>query len=106
MAQNWRCRQGEIDLIVSDGRVLVFVEVRSRRGVGWGTPLESVDARKRTRLIRLARCFLAAARRPEPIVRFDVIGVRVDGDRPTLEHVEGAFDVGTPGGGDVRWRQN
>ena len=96
IARNWRCRGGELDLVVSDGTTVVFVEVRSRRGDRCGTPLESVHARKRERLARLAHRFLALQPRPEALVRFDVIGVRLDRDPPQLEHVERAFDVQGP----------
>jgi putative endonuclease len=93
VARNYRCRAGEIDLVALDGPVLVFVEVRSRRGERAGTPLESVDARKRSRLVRVARHFLAARGWADRDARFDVIGVRFDADPPALEHVEAAFEV-------------
>jgi putative endonuclease len=96
LARNWRCRGGELDLVVSNGTTVVFVEVRSRRGSCCGTPLESVDARKRERLARLALRFLATWPCREPLARFDVIGVRLDRDPPQLDHVERAFDVQSP----------
>jgi len=93
LARNFRCRAGEIDLVAEDGRVLVFVEVRSRRGSGQGTPLESVDGRKQARVVRVARQFLAARGWTERDARFDVIGVRFDTTPPAVEHVPGAFEV-------------
>jgi len=93
LARNWRCRSGELDLVASNGTTIVFVEVRSRRSDRCGTPLESVDARKRQRLAQLARRFLAMHPRPERLVRFDVIGIRLDHDPPQLEHIEQAFDA-------------
>src|SRR6185503_7901057 len=60
VARNYRCRAGEIDLVALDGSVVVFVEVRSRRGVVAGTPLESVDGRKQAQVARVARHFVAA----------------------------------------------
>src|SRR5262249_33433867 len=59
VARNYRCRAGEIDLVALDGATVVFVEVRSRRGITFGTPLESVDARKQARVARVARQFVA-----------------------------------------------
>lgn len=94
LARNFRCRAGEIDLIAEDGRTLVFVEVRSRRGDRLGTPLESVDARKQARIARVARVFLAGHGLGDRDARFDVIGVRFDADPPAVEHVTGAFEVG------------
>jgi putative endonuclease len=93
VARNYRCRSGEIDLVALDGPVLVFVEVRSRRGSSAGTPLESVDGRKQFQLGRVARYFLASRGWQERDARFDVIGIRFDVDPPALEHVRGAFEV-------------
>jgi putative endonuclease len=93
VARNYRCRAGEIDLIALDGPVLVFIEVRSRRGDCAGTPLESVDGRKQVQVARVARHFLAAHGWQERTARFDVIGVRFDREPPAVEHVEGAFEV-------------
>jgi len=94
VARNYRCRAGEIDLVALDGRVLVFVEVRSRSGPEFGTPLESVDFRKRSRLARVARQFLAERGWYDRDARFDVIGIRFDDDPPRVEHVQGAFELG------------
>jgi putative endonuclease len=93
VARNYRCRLGEIDLVALDGPLLVFVEVRSRRGELAGTPLESVDVRKQTRVARVAQHFLAARGWTDRDARFDVIGVRFDTDPPAVEHVPGAFEL-------------
>jgi putative endonuclease len=87
VARNVRTRHGEIDLIAWDGSVLAFVEVKTRRasarGSGWrADPLEGLRGRQRARLRRLAVTWLAegAARRPAArTIRFDAIGVTVDG---------------------------
>jgi putative endonuclease len=94
VARNYRCRAGEIDLVALDGAVLVFVEVRSRRGPEFGTPLESVDWRKQARVGRVAQQFLAERRWLDRAARFDVIGVRFDAEPPAVEHVRGAFELG------------
>ena len=93
VVRNFRCRAGEIDLVALDGDTIVFVEVRSRTGSGRGTPLESVDGRKQAQVGRVARYFLAAHGWHERSARFDVVGVRLDADPPTVEHVRGAFDL-------------
>ena len=79
VSRNWRCRDGEIDLVVIDpGGVLVICEVKTRTSVAFGTPLEAVTTTKQKRLRRLAARWLSDARtqgvklRP---VRFDVAGV-------------------------------
>ncbi len=81
---NFRCAQGEIDVIASEpseaGDVLVFLEVKTRHGLGHGTPSEAVDARKRQRLVNAAQAYLGklAAGGEEPACRFDVAEVFVD----------------------------
>jgi len=94
VARNYRCRLGEIDLVALDGRVVVFVEVRSRRGDRVGTPLESVDGRKQARVARVAQHFCAAHGWHDRDARFDVIGIRFDAEPPAVEHVRGAFELG------------
>jgi putative endonuclease len=71
LERNWRCRMGEIDLIADDAGVLVFAEVRMRRGFGFGGAGESVTAAKRGRLVAAARAYLS--RRAETRCRFDVL---------------------------------
>lgn len=56
--RNWRCPAGEIDMVVEDGGCLVFVEVRARRGQGYGTPEESVTSAKQARLVEVAQTYL------------------------------------------------
>lgn len=92
LERRYRTRLGEVDLIASAGDTLVFLEVKTRRGDRFGSPLESVNARKRERLARAAAQYLATGRRSETTVRFDVIGiVWPDRGRPVLDHVEDAF---------------
>jgi putative endonuclease len=88
LARNWRCREGELDLIVRAGRLYVFCEVKSRSSVAFGAPVEAVTHDKQQRLRRLAARWLdsdapALARE----IRFDVAAV-LNG---RLEVLEGAF---------------
>ncbi len=71
LERNYRCRLGEIDLILADGPVLVFVEVRLRRNPGYGGAAASITAAKRQRILRAARHYLSG--KPEPTCRFDVV---------------------------------
>ncbi|MDG1580747.1 YraN family protein [Pseudomonas sp. GOM6] len=76
LARNWRCRGGELDLVMLDGDTVVFVEVRYRRHAAWGGALESVDARKRQRLILAAELFLQRESRwGRSPCRFDVVAL-------------------------------
>ena len=84
---NWRCRQGELDLIVRKGRVLVFCEVKARSTDAFGTPAEAVTREKRDRIRRLAAVYLEDAPFRAREVRFDVAGI-LDGQ---LEVIEAAF---------------
>jgi putative endonuclease len=72
VARNWRVRGGEIDLIMRDGAVLVFVEVRARSSAAYGGAAGSVGALKQARLIHAARAYLAGLGRTPPC-RFDVV---------------------------------
>ncbi|MBS6396504.1 MAG: YraN family protein [Clostridiales bacterium] len=89
LKRNYRCRQGEIDLIARDGKYLVFIEVKYR-GVGKaGHPAEAVDRRKQARIIRAARQYLFENRISEDqACRFDVVSIL--GEEP--EHIEHAFE--------------
>ena len=94
--RNYRTRWGELDIVAFDGRTLAFCEVKTRRRTAAGrSPLESVHARKRSRVRRMAARWLAE-RTDRPYaenVRFDAIGVTLDaaGRLLALEHLEGAF---------------
>ncbi len=99
VARNWRRPEAELDLvadIAADGETTrVFVEVRSRTGREFGDPLESVDPRKRSRVIRAARLFLNEEQTAASGYRFDVVGVTFfeDGTPPECVHVVDAFQV-------------
>lgn len=88
--RNWRCPQGEIDIVAVRRGVLCVVEVKTRSSVSYGHPFEAVDARKLRRLWRLAHAWIAV--HPEEVrglrLRIDVIGiVGPDPDTGVLEHL-------------------
>jgi len=101
LARNWRCREGEVDIVAREGDVLVVCEVKTRRGAGFGTPLDAVTPAKAARLRRLAVRWLADQRAsgdgpggPDRYaeVRFDVVSVLAPLGGPTaVEHLRGAF---------------
>jgi putative endonuclease len=95
LGRNLRSRLGEIDLLARDGRTLVFVEVKARRGSPADPPEAAVDGRKRARLVRLALGYLAARRLGEPACRFDVVGVSLAerGAVTGIRHLRHAFDL-------------
>ena len=76
--RNWRCDQGEIDIVAMDDGCLVIVEVKTRRSLSFGSPVEAVTAVKAARLRRLAGCWIADHRSLIDCVadvRIDVIGI-------------------------------
>jgi len=90
VARNWRCGQGEIDIVAVDGRTLVICEVKTRSGVTFGTPLEAVTRQKAYRLRRLAALYLRDHQVLYDEVRIDVVGVlRSPAGEFTIEHVRG-----------------
>ena len=91
VAQNYRCRLGEIDLIMQDDDSLVFVEVRQRSNADFGGAAASVDIHKQHRLILAARHYLARLRSTPPC-RFDVV-LMDDEKGGNAEWIRNAFDA-------------
>jgi putative endonuclease len=90
--RNWRCRDGELDIVAREGDALVFCEVKTRRAVGFGHPVEAVGPVKQRRLRTLAQRWLAAHEEHAPELRFDVVGVLVRPAAPALvTHLRAAF---------------
>jgi putative endonuclease len=90
ICSNYRCRLGEIDLVIRDGPSIVFVEVRLRTNPSFGGAAESIGPRKRARIIAAARHYLAG--KPEVPCRFDVVLL----DRlepPRIEWIRDAFSA-------------
>ena len=90
-ARNWRCPQGELDIVCWDGETLVFVEVKTRSSAAAGDPEDAVDRRKQQRLVRLALVYLAGLGREAPPCRFDVIAIESSRLGPRVRHLRSAF---------------
>lgn len=92
VARNAQARGGEIDLVMADGDVLVFVEVRYRASAAFGGGAASVDAGKRRRLVHAAQSFLLAhPRHAESACRFDVIDAGGEPGSPGFAWLRDAF---------------
>ena len=90
--RNWRCAQGEIDLVARDGDELVFVEVKTRSGVGFGHPLEAITASKLARLRRLAAAWCEAHPGDHDRIRIDAVAVIAPSLGPIeVEHLRRVF---------------
>ncbi len=87
MVRNWRCREGELDLVVRKQRTIVFCEVKTRTTAAFGLPQEAVTRDKRQRIRQLAAKWLEESPVRPRQIRFDVAAV-LDGH---LEIIEGAF---------------
>ena len=94
LAQNHQTRWGELDLVLSDGKTLVFCEVKTRR-LGSGAPWDSLQPAKQAQVRRMAAAWLTdPTDRPwHDELRFDAVGVLVDqsDELVRLDHIEGAF---------------
>ena len=92
LERRFRCRTGEIDLVAQEADTLVFVEVKTRGGRGYGTPAEAVHAAKRARMARVAAVWLQRHGGAPPPCRFDVVEVTGEGNgRLAAHHVRDAF---------------
>lgn len=93
LTRNWRPEgeKLEIDLICEDGNTVVFVEVKTRRGLSPQSALESVGPVKRKRLVRAAAAYLSEQNLWERPCRFDIIGISILDEEFRLEHHRNAF---------------
>ncbi len=90
VGRNYRCKQGEIDLIMQHDNALVFVEVRYRKNANYGSALETVTVKKQSRIIAATCHYLKANKLTNPPVRFDVVAMTGD----NLNWVKNAFQAG------------
>jgi putative endonuclease len=88
--RNWRCADGEIDIVAVERHTFVACEVKTRTGTRYGTPLDAVGREKRRRLRRLAALWLSAHGVRFDQIRIDVLGLlRDETGGFTIEHVRG-----------------
>lgn len=85
--RNWRCRDGELDIVAHDGRRHVVCEVKTRRSARYGDPLEAITADKAARLRRLAWRWATAHGVGGVPIRVDVLGLVGDGDDFSIDHL-------------------
>lgn len=81
---NYRCPLGEIDIVARDGRTIVLVEVRTKTGLSFGSPEESINADKKRRLKRLALSYLQSKSCSEMPCRIDLIAVMLDREKHSV----------------------
>ncbi len=94
LGRNVRLSNGELDVVARDGQTVVFIEVKTRSGTGYGSPQEAVDPPKQRRLTRLALEWLQIHELAEASARFDVVAVVMDNrGRPEIEVFKNAFEA-------------
>jgi putative endonuclease len=92
--RNWRCAEGELDIVARHGQTLVFVEVRTRRGDRFGAPEESITPAKRAHLIAAAQAYLQAGSLQDTDWRIDVVAVEMSsqGELLRVDVIENAIE--------------
>lgn len=94
LIKNYRCKIGEIDIIARDGADLVFIEVKTRSSLAYGSPAAAVTTRKQRQITRAAQWYLAEQQLFDSPARFDVISVlRGKTNLQKIEHINNAFDL-------------
>ena len=94
VAQNWRCRFGEVDLITQDGDTIVFCEVKTRKSVQAGQPSEAITLKKQQKYSQLAALWLSRFGEADCAVRFDVVSILVTGLHSAhITLLKGAFQL-------------
>ncbi|GAA4530910.1 YraN family protein [Amycolatopsis samaneae] len=92
LSRNWSCREGELDLVLTDRARVVFCEVKTRSGTEYGLPSETVTPEKAERVRRAAHQWLRTFRVGWCRTRYDVVTVLAcPGERPRVRHIEAAF---------------
>jgi len=90
--RNWRCAQGEIDIVDERDGTVAFVEVKTRSGLRYGHPFDAITVAKLARLRRLSAAWCESRPGRGQLIRIDAIGVVAPPGRPaTIEHLEGIF---------------
>lgn len=89
LAVNWRHRHWEVDIIMRDKDILVFVEVKTRSSVAFGLPEDFVDSKKEKNLFKLADAYISQFKH-EGEIRFDIVSV-LQGKKIEIEHIKDAF---------------
>lgn len=100
LERNYRFNREEVDLVCfqpyddyTQGGELVFVEVKARRGLGYGRPEAAVTRDKQEAIMRVAEAYLHETRLEGALARFDVVAILLGGREPEIEHFENAFGM-------------
>ncbi|RQD56903.1 MAG: YraN family protein [Desulfonatronovibrio sp. MSAO_Bac4] len=103
LERNWRYRRGELDLVCRQGKVIVFVEVKTRSAQGPARAVESLGYQQKQNLLRTANHYLCMESLWENECRFDFISVTI-GNQVKVEHVQNAIEFSPVGGSNSPWQ--
>jgi putative endonuclease len=92
IAQNFKTRIGEIDIIARDGEMLAFIEVKTRESIEYGQPFEAVNRFKKKKIVNVALLYLKRLKEIPPC-RFDVVSIYYENGRPEVELITDAFEA-------------
>jgi len=93
IARNYRTPVGEIDIVARKKKILIFVEVKTRRTDTFGAPQDAVGLMKQRQIVRAAQWYLGDSNENGLEPRFDVVAVKQEGDRAIIEHFPDAFQL-------------
>ena len=88
--RNYRSVTGEIDIVATHGKTLVFIEVKGRANDKFGSPVEAVNKPKQLKIVKTAICFIKQNKLNPKEIRFDVVGINPENE---IEHIENAFQT-------------
>ena len=91
--QNYRNQAGEIDIIAKEKKTIVFVEVKTRRSIRYGSPKWAVTPKKQRKISMVALYYLKAIKQTDAKARFDVVAITSNRDEPRIEIVKNAFEL-------------
>ena len=91
--QNYRNQMGEIDIIAKEKKTIVFVEVKSRRSIRYGSPKWAVTQKKQRKISMIALYYLKTTGQTDVKARFDVVAITSNRDEPRIEIVKNAFEL-------------
>ena len=93
LTRNYRTKIGEIDIVADDHGTLVFIEVKTRRGMHYGTPAEAVHYRKQQKIVQTAHWYLREQNKENAHCRFDVLEIYAFGDLWQVHQIKNAVEA-------------
>lgn len=93
LEQNFTCPAGEIDIIVKDKKTIVFVEVKTRRSLSYGSARMAITPKKQRKISMAALYYLKTKHKMDQRARFDVVTVLATGEKQSIDHIQNAFEL-------------